>query len=91
MAVSWRSADLDLARRRWRDLRNRDREHAVGQIRDDAIAVDLLGELEHPPEGAVPALDLVIVHRITRRRPRFARALDRQTRILDARGSPGHG
>ena len=42
----------------------RDGEHAVGQIRRDAIAVDLLGELEHAPEGAVAALDLVIVNRV---------------------------
>jgi hypothetical protein len=47
--------DLNLARRRRRDLRQRDREHAIGEVSRDLLDVDLVGELEGARERAVAA------------------------------------
>src|SRR4051794_6794215 len=48
MAISCGSADVDLARRRGRHLRDGDGQDAVAEIRGNALAVDAVGEFEDP-------------------------------------------
>ena len=62
-----------------RQLRHRDRQHAVGEVGGDAFGVDRLRQHERAHELAVAALDLVI---LLARDARFAAALQRQPVVV---------
>ena len=64
------------------DLGQRHRQDAVAQVGLDAVAGDCVGELEGAGEGAMAALDLVIVTRRPRGRY-WPRPSDGQPILLD--------
>src|SRR5688572_27270561 len=69
----------DAAGRFDRLLRHGDRQHAVGQIRADALRIDRMRQHERAHELAVAALDLVI---LLARDARFAAPLQRQPVVM---------
>ena len=75
--------DVNLARGRWRDFRQRDRQHAIGQVRRDLLDVNLVGELERARERAVAAFDLMEVQDAARAGPIRAVSPNRQPAVFE--------
>src|SRR5690606_15021616 len=76
------SVHVDAPRTRAGGLRDRDGEHAVLEVRDDAFGVDGGRQREAPEEGAVAALHAVIA--LARHVQRRARALQRELSVVVA-------